>query len=88
LKTIGYALFPALALAAGLAFAADAPQAGSPRAACKPDVEKFCSAVQPGGGRVKACIKQNEAQVSQPCKDALAKAHAKKAPPAAGAPQG
>jgi Cysteine rich repeat len=88
LKTIGYALFPALALAAGLAFAADAPPTGGARAACKADAEKFCSSVQPGGGRVKACMKQNEAQLSQPCKDALAKAHDKKAPSTPAAPQG
>lgn len=39
--------------------------------ACKPDIAQFCSQVPPGGGRVKACMKQNMHQLSEPCKEAL-----------------
>jgi hypothetical protein len=42
-------------------------------AACQPDVSSLCSGVQPGEGRILQCLKQNEAKVSQACKDALAK---------------
>lgn len=37
--------------------------------ACQGDVEKFCKDVQPGGGRVARCLKQNEAQLSSTCKN-------------------
>ncbi len=39
--------------------------------ACKPDIARFCSQVQPGGGRVKACMKENIHQLSDPCKEAM-----------------
>jgi hypothetical protein len=78
----------ALALSATLALAADQPPSTSPRAACKADVATLCSGVQPGGGRVVGCLKQNEAQVSAACKDAMAKARARRAPGAPASPQG
>jgi hypothetical protein len=39
--------------------------------ACKPDIARFCSQVPPGEGRIKACMKQNIHQLSEPCKEAL-----------------
>jgi hypothetical protein len=39
--------------------------------ACKPDIARFCSQVQPGGGRIKACMKENLPNLSEPCKEAL-----------------
>ena len=39
--------------------------------ACKPDIKAFCSTVAPGNGRVKACMKANLPQLSEPCKEAL-----------------
>ena len=36
--------------------------------ACKPDVEKFCSDVQPGHGRVRVCLRAHEAELSDACK--------------------
>jgi len=39
--------------------------------ACKPDIARFCSQVQPGGGRIKACMKENIRELSDPCKEAL-----------------
>ena len=43
----------------------------SVRQACEPDVQKFCEGVQPGGGRIKACMAQHKDELSQPCRDAL-----------------
>jgi hypothetical protein len=44
------------------------------RAACASDVEKLCASVPSGGGRIIACLKQHEAEVSDGCKQAIAKA--------------
>jgi hypothetical protein len=34
---------------------------------CAADVQKLCSDVAAGGGRIQACLKKNEAQVSPAC---------------------
>lgn len=39
---------------------------------CKPDVEKFCKGIKPGEGRIWACLKSHEAELSQPCMDHIA----------------
>ncbi|HPL64555.1 MAG TPA: cysteine rich repeat-containing protein [Syntrophales bacterium] len=39
---------------------------------CKPDIEKFCKGVQPGGGRIWACLKGNEDRISQACREQMA----------------
>jgi Cysteine rich repeat len=44
------------------------------RAACAPDVQKLCANVPAGGGRMIACLKQHQDQVSDGCKQAVAKA--------------
>lgn len=41
------------------------------RSACEADVKRLCAGVQPGGGRLLACLQQNAASVSQPCADTL-----------------
>ena len=77
-----------LGLSAGVAFAADQPSSGgSRRAVCKDDVAKLCAGVQSGGGRIGACLKQNEAQLSPACKDALTKVQLHTVPTGSGAPQ-
>ncbi len=38
---------------------------------CREDLQKFCSDIQPGGGRLMACIDKNEKQVSSRCKQAI-----------------
>jgi hypothetical protein len=81
-------LLTMLGLSSTVALAADPTPGNSPRTACKADVEKYCAGVQPGGRRIAACLKQNEAQVSAPCKDAIAKSRDKKAAPGSMAPQG
>jgi hypothetical protein len=44
------------------------------RAACATDIQNFCAGVQPGGGRIIACLKQHKDQVSDGCKQAVIKA--------------
>jgi hypothetical protein len=39
--------------------------------ACKGDVQQYCANVQPGGGRVARCLKENEAKLAAPCKAAM-----------------
>ncbi len=56
-------------LAIGLAMSGSA-YAGGP--SCKADVQKYCASVQPGGGRIAQCLKQNEAQLSASCKERIA----------------
>ena len=65
-------------LAAGVLLAAlvwaAAASAQGPDAACAFDVQKFCAGVKAGGGRIMACLKEHNADLSQGCKDAFAKA--------------
>ena len=42
------------------------------KGACRPDVEKFCQGIKPGGGRIWACLKSHEAELSQPCINQIA----------------
>jgi Cysteine rich repeat len=59
-------LTAAAALCIGLALSGSAlAQAPS----CKADLAKFCPQAKPGGGQVAACLKQNMAQLSAPCKE-------------------
>jgi hypothetical protein len=41
--------------------------------ACNSDAEKFCQGIQPGGGRIRACLKSHEAELSEPCKAVFAR---------------
>ena len=54
------------------------PSARAAVTACKPDIARFCSTVQPGGGRIKACMKENLPNLSEPCKEALFQAWLRK----------
>lgn len=87
MKYVGVPL-AALVLAASVtAAAADPPPRSGRLPECSADVEKLCQGVQPGGGRIASCLRQNESQLSAPCKDAIAKAHDRRAPPASPPPQ-
>lgn len=66
-------LKPAL-LVAALVFTpvvADA-QSGPLHGACMNDVKQLCASVQPGGGRIRDCMKEHRAQLSTECKVAIA----------------
>src|SRR5258708_1369667 len=38
--------------------------------ACADDAQKFCAGMQPGGGRIVACLKQNKDSLSDRCRQA------------------
>ena len=68
-KLGGIALVTALGLC-GCASVASAQQ-GAIREACAADYKSLCTGVQPGGGRIIACLKENEAKLSANCQKAL-----------------
>jgi hypothetical protein len=78
MKLHTFLLAPALAftLAGTAAFAAEPPVAGTgPVAeACMNDVKTLCPGVQPGEGRIAACLKDKRKDLSKACKTALLKA--------------
>ena len=50
---------------------AASPQVTDARTACAADIQKLCSGVAPGGGRILACLKENRNAVSDGCKRAI-----------------
>jgi Cysteine rich repeat len=77
----GSTLLFSLCVAAGAQFAVadETPNAPPPpshavQSACKADIQKLCSGVQHGGGRIRACMKQHEGELSDGCKQAIADA--------------
>jgi hypothetical protein len=46
-------------------------QGAAVRQACGPEIQQHCAGVQPGEGRLRACIKENFTTFSEPCKQAL-----------------
>lgn len=75
------ALVLVFAAIAGTAFSQNLSRAQMQalRNACAADVKAVCPGVQPGGGRILACIKANPDKISQPCMDALMTARAAQA---------
>jgi hypothetical protein len=56
-------------------------------ARCKDDIAKHCPTVAAGGGRLAACLRSHEAELSEACKSVLPPGRAGGARPAAAAPQ-
>lgn len=52
----------------GLTFTADV---FAQEPSCKADVARFCSQIQPGGGRIARCLRQSEGQLSAPCRERI-----------------
>ena len=46
--------------------------------ACEEDIHFLCEGIQPGGGRIAACLKQSESEVSAGCKKQIAAAKKQK----------
>ncbi|MBI4351953.1 MAG: hypothetical protein HY550_10980 [Elusimicrobia bacterium] len=62
-------LIAVLALSAGLGLAASLPASAEKGGACAEDAAKFCKDVKPGEGRIAACLKEHEKELSQACRD-------------------
>jgi len=60
-----------LASAAFLASMGTTAQERPVRQACAADLQQRCGGIEPGSGRLKACVKDNFAVLSEPCKEAL-----------------
>jgi len=62
-------------LGAGVVLAAPAvfAQGLEPGKACKADLEKICPGVEPGHGRILACLEGKTDQLSDKCKDDVSK---------------
>src|SRR5580692_756787 len=59
-----------LARAGQSAQAGDQQSLAAIRAACAEDAQKLCAGVQPGGGRIVACLKEHKDSLSDRCKQA------------------
>jgi hypothetical protein len=68
--------FAAFALATSSFGAAAVAAERSAMQACRADAQKLCAGVSPGGGRIVACLRTNEAQLSADCKAQLGVAEA------------
>ncbi len=65
-----------LALTSLTVLAAESPmeqEMAAIRTYCKSDVERLCPGLEPGGGRIKACLKTHENEISVGCAKALQK---------------
>ena len=58
--------------APGAAVAQQSPAERQALMACRADYQALCPKVQPGGGRILACLHQHADKVSGGCKQALA----------------
>ena len=65
----------ALTLSAALAGAATAQPGGGGngvvRKACQADIEQFCGATEPGGGRLGQCLREHQDRLSEACRSAI-----------------
>ena len=63
-----------LVMAASLMVSAAQAEENEHPGACRADIQKLCKGVQPGGGRIAACLKQHESEISPGCRENIAKA--------------
>jgi Cysteine rich repeat len=60
-----------------LAIAPSANAQGALMTYCKPDAERLCAEVQPGGGRILKCLKAHQNEITVGCAKALMKLKSK-----------
>lgn len=73
-------LIAVLTLSTGMGLALSLPAAAEKaKGPCAADAAKFCKDVKPGEGRVAACLKEHEKELSQACVDRKAEASKKRA---------
>lgn len=65
------ALAAAVVASAVIASPVVAQERGKIAQLCRDDIQKYCSGIQPGGGRLKPCVKENYQKFSDTCKVAL-----------------
>ena len=70
MKSSTLLLFVCTATAAQSAPADNQPSMAAIRSACTEDAQKLCAGVQPGGGRIVACLKEHKDSLSDPCRQA------------------
>jgi hypothetical protein len=75
------------ASAAHYALADDAAMLAALRAGCAADAQRLCAGVQPGGGRILACLKEHKDALSDQCKQAAAQAAGSSGDSAPAAPE-
>jgi hypothetical protein len=46
-------------------------QGSAVRQACRAELQQHCAGIEPGEGRLRACVKENFGAFSEPCKQAL-----------------
>jgi hypothetical protein len=61
----------AASLLALLPLGGAAAQQGSARQACGADFNQVCAGIQPGDGRISACVREHFTQLSAACRNAL-----------------
>jgi hypothetical protein len=81
-RTLAVAPFAVTAIAMSIAHAQVSPQmrseAMSLMQVCRGDYDRLCGGVQPGGGRVLACLQNHAGQLSAACGQAMPRAEALK----------
>jgi len=66
------ALFMIVAVVLWTGLATAPAKAAQEQGPCANDLQKFCSNVQPGGGRIAKCLKEHENDLSPACKQQIA----------------
>ncbi len=66
------AVIAATFLLSGAVAFAQAPGPVHVREACRADIATLCQGIQPGEGRIRACLRANRDRLSESCKSAIA----------------
>jgi hypothetical protein len=74
MKKLGLLVLCGFACGIPSAYADEAAGQAILRAGCAEDVQRLCAGVQPGGGRIVACLKEHKDALSDKCKEAAQQA--------------